>query len=79
MTDWMKVLVQTDDVPEGWSTLNEISQQLNIPPDAAYKRLIRRLAKGQVERSKTRINGVLVSIWKPKDTPKKTKKPSGAK
>jgi|8_EtaG_2_1085327.scaffolds.fasta_scaffold12160_3 predicted transcriptional regulator len=67
MTDWIKVLVQTDDVPEGWSTVNEVSEQLNIPPDAAYKRLLRRLAHNEVERKKVRINGVLVSIWKPKD------------
>ena len=67
MTDWIKVLVQTDDVPEGWSTVNEVSEQLNIPPDAAYKRLLRRLAHNEVERKKVRTNGVLVSIWKPKD------------
>ena len=75
-TDWIKVLVETEQVPEGWSTVYEISKQLNMTTEATYKRLLRSLTRGEVERDKARINGKLVSIWKPLATPKNKKKAS---
>jgi len=72
MSDWMKILSQFDpeEIPKGWATTSQISEELNIPLDATYRRLQRRLARGELEKKSLIMNGRRQSIWKPKKSKK---------
>ncbi|MAT10400.1 MAG: hypothetical protein CMM02_05255 [Rhodopirellula sp.] len=68
MSDWIKILSQFDEeeVPEGWATTSQISEELKLPMETVYKRLKRRLARGEVEKKSFIMKGRKLSIWKPK-------------